>query len=133
MKYYLAKTEPSGYNIDRFEKDKITSWNGVRNPQAVNFLKSMTKGDMVFIYHTEGQSSIVGLAKVLGNGRSDPADPKSYLVDMEFIKRYQEPFITLKQIKQTGKFANFRLVRQSRLSVMDVPKEFLDWFNKQVS
>jgi len=125
MKYFLAKTEPSGYSIDRLEKDRVTSWNGVRNPQAVNFLKSMQKGDMVFIYHTEGQSCIVGLAEVIGNGRVDPIDAKSYLVDMKFIKKFKEPFVTLKQIKQTGKFKDFRLVRQSRLSVMDVPEEYL--------
>lgn len=131
MNYFLVKTEPSVYGINKFAKDKTTSWNGVRNPQAVNFLKSMKKGDRILIYHTEGQSCIVGLAEVLGNGRVDPKDVRSYLVDMKFIKKFVEPFVTLKQVKQTNLFNGFRLVRQSRLSVMSVPNNFLMWFEEQ--
>lgn len=131
MNYFLAKTDPQTYSIDQFEKDKEVIWSGVRNPQAIIFLKKMEKGDKVFIYHSQGEAAIVGLAEVQGIGRSDPDDKKSWLVDFAFVKKFSEPFITLQQIKATQKFENFRLVRQSRLSVMDIPENFLSWLKQQ--
>lgn len=131
MKYFLAKTDPETYSIDNLEKDRQTTWDGVRNPQALIFLKQMQKGDRLLIYHSQGQSAIVGLAEVVGNSRPDPKDAKSWLVDVKFIKKFHEPFITLKQIKQTGKFSTFRLVYQSRLSTMDVPENFIAWLKEQ--
>jgi len=127
MRYFLAKTEPSGYSVSVFEKEGKTSWSGVRNPQAVKFLRSMEHGDHVLIYHTEGESAIVGLAEVTGNSRPDPHDDKSWLIDMKFIRRFPTPHVTLKMIKDTGLFSDFRLVYQSRLSTMDVPETFIKW------
>jgi predicted RNA-binding protein with PUA-like domain len=131
MKYYLVKTEPSVYSIDKFKEDTTTSWNGVRNPQSLQFLKVMKPTDLVLIYHTEGEKAIVGLAEVLGNSRPDPNDEKSWLVDMKFIKKFSEPFVTLKDIKLSGKFPHFRLVTQSRLSVMDVPEDFIAYLKEK--
>ena len=131
MKYYLAKTDPETYSIEDLKKEGITTWNGVKNPTAVGFLKKMEKGDKVLIYHSQGEASIVGLAEVVGNSRPDPKEPSSWLVDFKYLKSYKEPFITLKQIKETGKFSDFKLVRISRLSTMDVPEEFITWLKKQ--
>ncbi len=131
MQYFLAKTDPETYSINDFEKDKEIIWSGVRNAQAVIFLKKMEKGDRVFIYHSQGEAAIVGLAEVVGNSRPDPDDKKSWLVDFIFIKKFSQPFITLQQIKREGKFSDFRLVKQSRLSVMDVPINVLEFFKKQ--
>lgn len=131
MKYYLIKTEPDVYSIDRFAEDKVTSWNGVRNPQAVIFLKAMNPGDLCLVYHTQGISSIVGLAEVIGNLRRDPNDPKSWLVDMKYLKTFQPPYISIKNIKEANKFTHFRLVRQSRLSVMDVPPDVIEYLKQQ--
>jgi predicted RNA-binding protein with PUA-like domain len=131
MNYYLAKSEPKTYSIEDLERDGQTTWDGVSNPQAVIFLKQMQAGDRVFIYHSGGVSSIVGLAEVVGEGRPDPQNPKSWLVDFKFIRKYDEPLITLKQIKESGKFADFRLVRQGRLSTMDVPEAFVSWLKEQ--
>lgn len=127
MHYFLAKTDPETYSIDQFATEKKTTWNGVRNPQAVIFLKQMRPGDRVLIYHSQGQSCIVGLASVIGNSRPDPTDTRSWLVDFKFERKFAEPFITLQEIKQTGKFTDFRLVRQGRLSTMDVPSEFVSY------
>ena len=55
MAYFLAKTEPSTYSIDDLKRDKKTEWDGVRNPAAVNAIKSMKPGDKVIIYHSQGQ------------------------------------------------------------------------------
>ena len=63
MKYFLAKTDPETYSIDSLEKEKTTTWNGVRNPQAVNVLKSMQKGDKVLIYHSQGEGVIRRLGR----------------------------------------------------------------------
>lgn len=130
MKYFLAKTDPQTYSIDQFEKDKEIIWSGVKNPQAVLFLKKMEKGDRVFIYHSQGEASIVGLAEVQEAGRPDPDDAKSWLIDFVFIKKFSPPFITLQQIKREGTFPDFRLIKQSRLSVMDVPNEVLNFFKQ---
>jgi predicted RNA-binding protein with PUA-like domain len=131
MKYFLAKSDPKEYGIDDLAKDGTASWDGVRNAQAVIFLKQMREGDKVLIYHSQGEASIVGLAEVVGDGKPDPKEPRSWLVDFKFIKKFKEPLVTLKQVKETGKFPNFRLVRQSRLSTMDVPDKFIIWLKEQ--
>ncbi len=131
MKYFLAKSDPETYSIDNLEKDKETTWDGVHNPTAVQFLKQMKKGDRVLIYHSQTDKAIVGLAEVVGNSRPDPKDTRTWLVDFKFLKRFDEPYVTLQQIKETGKFEDFRLVRQGRLSTMDVPDEFITYLKKQ--
>lgn len=131
MRYFLAKTDPETYSIDNLEKDGKTEWDGVRNPQAVIFLKQMKPGDRVLIYHSQGESAIVGLAEVLDEGRADPKEPRSWLHDFKFIKKFKEPYVTLQEIKATGKFPDFRLVRQSRLSTMDCPDEFITWLKSR--
>ena len=64
MSYFLAKTEPGTYSIDDLERDKRTAWDGVTNPQAVRAIREMKPGDIVFIYHSGGVSSVVGMAAV---------------------------------------------------------------------
>lgn len=129
MKYFLVKTEPGGYSIGDLEKDKIASWDGVTNPQAVKFLKEMQKGDLVLVYHSGREKAIVGVAEVFGNSRPDPKEPKSWLVDFKFLRKLAKP-VTLAEIKKSGKFSNFRLTYQSRLSTMDVPENFIRWLKK---
>ncbi len=131
MKYYLAKTEPHEYSIDDLQKDGTASWDGVRNPQAVNYIKQMQKGDKVLIYHSGKESAVVGLAEVAGNSRPDLADDRSWLIDFTFLKKFAEPHITLKQIKASQKFDDLRLVKQGRLSTMEVPEHFIDWLKEQ--
>ena len=85
MKYYLAKSDPETYGIKDLEKEGTTTWNGVKNPTAVGFLKKMEKGDKVLIYHSQGEAAIVGLAEVVGNSRPDPKEPRSWLVDFKYL------------------------------------------------
>ncbi len=131
MKYFLVKTDPETYSIDDLAKLKVDKWDGVRNPQAVNFLKQMQKGDKVLIYHSQGENSIVGLAEVTGNQGPDLQYPRSWLVNFKFIRKFKQPFVTLQQIKLSGFFNDFRLVYQSRLSTMDVPEKFINWLKMQ--
>ncbi len=131
MTYFLAKTDPDTYSIENLKREGATTWNGVRNPQAVQVLKAMKKGDRVLIYHSQGQSAIVGLARVIGNSRPDPADAKSWLVDLKFQKKFPEPYITLSEVKQSKKFDAFALIKQGRLSIMEVPAPFITWLKQK--
>src|ERR1700682_2623602 len=100
MAYFLAKTDPATYSIQRLEHDKQTTWDGVRNAQALQAIKSMHPGDEVLIYHSQGESAIVGLARVTSEPRPDSNDPKSWVVDLAFIRRLEQP-ITLREIKDS--------------------------------
>ena len=130
MSYFLAKTDPETYSLNDFERERRTVWDGVSNPQAVKNIRSMQPGDRVFIYHSggkaEGGSGVVGLAKVVTEARTDPKNPKSAVVDLEFGRRLEPP-TTLAEIKQSAKFADWALVRQGRLSTMPAPEKFIDW------
>jgi predicted RNA-binding protein with PUA-like domain len=126
MNYFLAKTEPGTYSLDDLERDRRTSWDGVTNPQAVRAIREMKPGDIVFIYHSGGVSSVVGMATVKSEARDDPKNPKSAVVDLEFAGRLESP-VTLAEIKQSGKFDDWALVRQGRLSTMAAPEKFVAW------
>ena len=126
MKYYLAKTDPETYSIDQLEREKKTVWDGVTNPQAVRAIRAMRPGDRVFVYHSGGVSGVVGMATVRSEGRDDPKNPKSAVADLEFAGRLDPP-TTLAEIKQSGKFDDWALVRQGRLSTMEAPDKFVTW------
>ena len=129
--YYLAKTDPETYSIDDLERDRQTVWDGVRNPQALRAVRSMKAGDRAFIYHSMGKACIVGLADIVSDSRPDPKDPKLAVVDLRFRCRIDPP-ITLHAIKESGLFADWALVRQSRLSTMPAPESFVAWMRTQV-
>lgn len=129
MNYFLAKTEPSTYSVEDFQNEGVSVWNGVKSPQALKYIRAMQPGDRVFIYHSTGQSAIVGLAEVISEPEPDPKIKKSWMVEMEFLQMISPP-VTLKEIKQSGLFEDFRLVYQSRLSTMDVPENFVEWLRK---
>jgi predicted RNA-binding protein with PUA-like domain len=130
MKFYLAKTDPDTYTIADLERDKTTVWDGVTNPQAANFIGAMKKGDLIFIYHSGGESAVVGLARAESDGRPDPKNAKSKIVDVRYICRLDPP-VTLKDVKSSGLFADFLLVRNSRLSTMECPENFVAWMRKK--
>lgn len=126
MNYFLAKSEPGVYSIDDLKRDHKTIWDGVTNAQAVKAIREMKPGDRVFIYHSGGVSAIVGLATVKTAPRDDPGNPKSAVVELEY-KAHIDPPVTLAEIKQSKKFEDWALVRQSRLSTMEVPEIFVAW------
>jgi predicted RNA-binding protein with PUA-like domain len=130
MKYFLAKTDPETYSIDQLEHDKKTVWDGVMNPQAVRAIREMRPGDKVFIYHSGGQAAVLGLARVASEPRADPKQPKSAVAEFEFLGRFEPP-TTLAEIKQSGKFNDWALVRQGRLSTMAAPDSFVEWMKSR--
>jgi predicted RNA-binding protein with PUA-like domain len=133
MRYYLAKSEPSSFSIEDFEKEGTTKWDGVRNYAALIFLKQMEIGDRVFIYHSNGEAQIVGLGEVVEKAVKDETDERSisWYPILKYLKTFPKDIrVGLKEVKESGEFQDFSLVRQSRLSVMVAPMEFVDWLEK---
>jgi predicted RNA-binding protein with PUA-like domain len=124
MPHWLLKSEPSVYSFDQFTKEKTTDWTGVKNAQAQIHLRAMRKGDTALIYHSNDDRAIVGTARVTADPRPDPEDPKGkwVLVNLKATGKLKSP-VTLAQIKADPAFAQWELVRQSRLSVMPVPDD----------
>ncbi|MEO8478556.1 MAG: EVE domain-containing protein [Gemmatimonadota bacterium] len=121
MTTYLLKTEPSVYGFDDLMRDKRTVWDGVANAQALIVLRAMKRGDEVLIYHSNEGKAIVGIAKVAKQAYTDPRldDPKRVVIDVQAVKPLAEP-VTLAAIKAVPGLTELALVRQSRLSCMEV-------------
>jgi predicted RNA-binding protein with PUA-like domain len=131
------KSEPAVYGITDLEQGKFTIWDGVRNYQARNFLKSMTVGDLAFFYHSNTKPpGIVGLMKVIESQVVDPSqfdidsdyyDPKStqiaprwQTIKVEFVQRFDRQ-IELNELRQRFTPEELLVVKQgSRLSVMPI-------------
>jgi predicted RNA-binding protein with PUA-like domain len=128
---WLFKEEPTHYSWDDFVRDGKTVWSGVRNPVAQRNLRSVRKGDAVFYYHTGNEKSVVGIAKAAGDAYPDPADKsgKLYAVDVVPVRKLKRP-VTLAEVKADKRFADFALVRISRLSVMPVTEKQWKWIEE---
>lgn len=121
MAYWLVKSEPSTYSFDQLIKDKMTTWDGVRNYAARNHLKSMKKNDEVLFYHSNEGLEIVGIAKVAKEAYPDPtSDEKAWVVvDLKPHKKLKKA-VPLTQIKTDERLSEMALVRLGRLSVQPV-------------
>ena len=126
MKYWLLKSEPDAWSWDNQVKEGASMWDGVRNYQARNNLKEMSKNDLCFFYHSVTERSIVGIVKVVKEHYPDPTDKtgRFVVVDVKAIKKLENP-VSLDQIKENKKLKNIALVKQSRLSVM--PIQIKEW------
>jgi predicted RNA-binding protein with PUA-like domain len=121
---WLFKEEPSCYNYTDLERDGSTVWAGVKNALARRHLRSVKAGDRVLYYHTGKERAIVGEMRVAADPTSDPKsdDPKAVAVKVAPVRRWERP-VTLAQIKADPLFADWELLRISRLSVMPVSPE----------
>jgi predicted RNA-binding protein with PUA-like domain len=124
MNYWLVKSEPSVYNIDDLKKDKITTWDGVRNYAARMHLRAMKKNDLAFFYHSNEGMEITGIAKVAKEVYQDPTtdDERWVAVDLKFFKKLMNP-VPLSEIKKDKRLNEMALIRISRLSVQPVSEE----------
>jgi len=134
MNYWLVKADPdTDYSIDDLARDGRTEWTGVHNFQAIGHIKSMKPGDKVFVYHSQKEKQIVGLAEVAGEPYEDKNDPRtSWAVRLTFKKKFTHP-VHLAAIKAEPSLADFLLVRNSRLSVMPVTKQVIMFLESRVS
>jgi predicted RNA-binding protein with PUA-like domain len=121
MAKWLFKTEPDDYSYADLERDGGTIWDGVNNNWALKNLREVRKGDQALIYHTGKERSIAGEARVVSDPYPDPQadDPKLVVVDIEPVGSWNRP-VPLGDIKADPAFAEFMLVKFSRLSVMPV-------------
>ena len=128
MSYWLVKSEPDVWSIDQQKEAGVkgTMWDGVRNYQAANNLKKMSKGDLCFFYHSNIGKEIVGIIQVIKTSFIDPTDPlkRFVAVQMKFKEKLARP-VTLESIKKTKELKDLSLIKQSRLSVMPIdPKSW---------
>ena len=130
--FWLVKQEPSDYSWSDFVADGSTSWTGVRNFAARNNLRRMSKGDEVLFYHSgdppspkatarRANKAVVGIAKVARTAYRDATAKEGdwSAVDLIPIKPLPRP-VTLREVKAKRELNNIALVRQSRLSVMQL-------------
>ena len=127
MPYWLVKSEPDAFSWDQQVANKVEPWTGVRNFMARNYLRAMKKGDRAFFYHSNIGKEIVGIVQVAREAYPDPTvEPGEKgdwsCVDMKAVAPVKTP-VTLAQLKANPEFAEFPLIRQSRLSVMPVSEE----------
>ncbi|MDP1662562.1 MAG: EVE domain-containing protein [Phycisphaerales bacterium] len=128
MATYLLKTEPSTYSFADLVRQKRATWDGIANAAALIHLRNIKRGDDLLIYHTGDDKAVVGLARAASDAYADPKNPgqtpqglpRHAVVDISAVKAAQSP-LTLAAIKADKRFAEFALVRISRLSVMPVP------------
>jgi predicted RNA-binding protein with PUA-like domain len=131
------KSEPSTYSIADLEREGRTFWNGVRNYQARNLMRDeMRTGDPVLFYHSSAEPpAVAGLARVAREGYPDPsardpqspyfdpkaddADPRWFMVDIEFVERFPRP-LPLARLREEPELARMPLLNRSRLSVQPV-------------
>jgi predicted RNA-binding protein with PUA-like domain len=124
--YFLVKSEPFKYPFASLLKDKRTTWDGVRNFEARNHLRSMKLGDLLLFYHSSEGKEIVGIAKVLRAGYPDPTAEEGEwtAVDIGPVKALAVP-VSLATIKDDPKLGDMLLIKRSRLSV--VPVTAAEW------
>ena len=143
-RYWLMKCEPSAYTIDDLERDGRTSWEGVRNYMARNFMRDdMQIGDKVLFYASNAKpSGVTGLAEIVraaypdkfavqkGHTYFDPAAtvdrPIWYMVDVGFIGNFRGT-VSLETLKQTKGLEKMLVTQKgSRLSIQPVTKAEYD-------
>ena len=128
MKYWLLKSEPNVWSLDQQRKVglKGIAWDGVRNYQAANNLRAMKRGDLCFFYHSNIGKEIVGIVKVIKEAFIDKTDKQKRFVAVQvrFVKKFKYP-ISLEKIKKNKYISHLPLIKQSRLSVMEI--DYKSW------
>ena len=139
MAHWLMKSEPDVYGIDHLQQDGTTLWDGIRNYQARNFMRTMQVGDRAFFYHSNATPpGIVGLMEVVETGLTDPSqfdpankyfDPKSKpeaprwdCVRLRYMGRFAA-LLSLDALREQFSVEELPVVRQgNRLSILPVPE-----------
>ncbi len=144
MAYWLMKSEPTTYSIDDLAqaRGKKGFWDGVRNYQARNFIRSMQPGDLAFFYHSSCKvPGIVGIVQVTQSPRPDetafdpasayfdpdskPENPRWFGVDIQLVEKLPE-IITLTELRHHPALSELQLLKRgNRLSVMPMTK--VEW------
>ncbi len=148
INYWLMKSEPDAYSIKDLRNEKETLWDGIRNYQARNFMRSMKVGDQAFFYHSNTKPpGIVGLMEIIQTNLIDPYQfdesskyfdeksnkdsPRWDCVKTKYICEFKN-MITLKELSQAYTSDELTLVRKgNRLSIMPIKKDIaIELLNK---
>ena len=133
MNYWLLKSEPNVWSIDQQKKagTRGITWDGVRNYQARNNLKKMKKGDLCFFYHSNIGKEIVGIVKIIKTAFIDPTDKKKKFVAVQVrFKKMLKKAVSLENIKKNKDLKHLSLIKQSRLSVIQIDSKSWKILNK---
>ena len=143
QRYWLMKCEPEAYTIERLEHDGTTSWEGVRNFQARNFMREMRVGDLALFYASNAQpSGAVGVVRIARAAYPDPVqfqkgheyyEPKArpekpywYTVDVAFVERFPQ-VVSLEALKRTAALKGMMVAQPGRRpSVQPVEEKHFD-------
>jgi predicted RNA-binding protein with PUA-like domain len=123
MAYWLFKSEPETWSWD----DQVAKgaagqeWDGVRNYQARNNMRSMAIGDLGFFYHSQTDKAAVGIVEVIAEAHPDSTtdDPRWECVDLKAVKPLPRA-VTLEMCKSDPRLSDMVLVNNTRLSVQPV-------------
>ena len=140
INYWLMKSEPDAYSIKDLEREKETLWDGIRNYQARNYMRSMKIGDQAFFYHSNTKTpGIVGLMEIIETHLIDPyqfderskyydnkskkENPRWDCVKTKYINEFKT-MLTLRELSETYTPEELTLVRKgNRLSIMPIKKD----------
>lgn len=145
MHYWLMKTDPDVYSWRDLlaAPGRRTTWEGVRNFQARNFLRSMREGDLAFWYHSVTMpQAIYGVVRIVREAYADPtqfdptsryfdpasqeSSPRWVMVEVEEAGAF-EPAITLPELRGEVRLEGMELLRRgSRLSIQPVTEREWD-------
>jgi len=135
--HWLMKSEPDAYSIDDLAREGSTLWDGIRNYQTRNFMRTMQVGDRAFFYHSNTTPpGIVGLMEVSETGlldpsqfdpgskyfdpRSSPTTPRWDCVRLRYLRTFATP-LSLDVLRETFAESELAVVRRgNRLSILPV-------------
>ncbi|MBI3726420.1 EVE domain-containing protein [bacterium] len=140
--YWLVKSEADCFSIADLERSngKTTAWDGVRNFQARNYLRSMKRGDLLLFYHSSAEPpGVAGVAEVVAEAHADataldpadshydpratPEEPIWFCPDVRHVRTF-ERVIDLAELRAHEELSGMAVLRKGqRLSVMPVAKE----------
>jgi len=139
-RYWLMKSEPGVYSIRNLQRDGSTTWEGVRNYQARNFMRDdMAVGDLVLFYHSNADPpGVAGVARIARAAYPDPTqfnrrsryhdpgskkdEPRWSMVDLAFVERFEE-VVPLEALRNDDELSGMLVTRRGqRLSVQPVDR-----------
>jgi predicted RNA-binding protein with PUA-like domain len=139
VRYWLLKSEPDEFSIDDLAaaKGRTTSWFGVRNYQARNFMRDqMRVGDKAFFYYSSCPvPGIAGTVEITAQAYPDATQfdrkspyfdaeatrdvPRWVSIDVTLIDKLR--FVPLAELREQPELARMRILqRGNRLSVTPV-------------
>lgn len=141
--YWLIKSEPHTFSFEDLKSlpEKISTWEGVRNYQARNFMRDhMRKGDLALFYYSSCQKpGVIGVVRITKESypdptswdrkspyfdpKSAPANPRWFMVDIQWKEDFPK-YVALEAIKKNNKLSDIKLVQKgTRLSIMPIEEE----------